>query len=86
MSVAFAPHRQRGKGDITPAGIQKVIYLLARLRMEAIASGCVSRWANHSCGVSTSLAVNSTETIVPVKSALNMNISEVGTAYVDNGP
>eukprot|EP00064_Thunnus_orientalis_P004062 superscaffoldBa00000358_g4073 len=23
MSVAFAPHRQRGKGDITPAGIQK---------------------------------------------------------------
>lgn len=25
MSVAFTPHRQRGKGDITPAGIQKVI-------------------------------------------------------------
>lgn len=25
MSVAFAAHRQRGKGDITPAGIQKVI-------------------------------------------------------------
>lgn len=25
MSVAFAPHRPRGKGDITPAGIQKVI-------------------------------------------------------------
>lgn len=27
MSVAFTPHRQRGKGDITPAGIQKVIHL-----------------------------------------------------------
>ncbi|KAM6948595.1 protein SSXT isoform 2-T2 [Aplochiton taeniatus] len=25
MSVAFAPHRQRGKGDITPAGIQKLL-------------------------------------------------------------
>ncbi len=27
MSVAFAPLRQRAKGDITPAGIQKVISL-----------------------------------------------------------
>lgn len=54
--------------------------------MEAIASGGVSRWANHSCGVATSLAVNSTETIVPVKSALNMNTSDVGTADVDTGP
>ncbi|XP_076149638.1 protein SSXT isoform X4 [Alosa pseudoharengus] len=25
MSVAFAPHRPRGKGDITPAGIQKLL-------------------------------------------------------------
>ncbi|KAI1901324.1 hypothetical protein AGOR_G00033130 [Albula goreensis] len=25
MSVAFAAHRQRGKGDITPAGIQKLL-------------------------------------------------------------
>ncbi|KAL7880677.1 hypothetical protein SRHO_G00029310 [Serrasalmus rhombeus] len=25
MSVAFAPHRQRAKGDITPAGIQKLL-------------------------------------------------------------
>ncbi|XP_056912148.1 protein SSXT isoform X8 [Takifugu flavidus] len=25
MSVAFTPHRQRGKGDITPAGIQKLL-------------------------------------------------------------
>ncbi|XP_021469136.1 protein SSXT isoform X12 [Oncorhynchus mykiss] len=25
MSVAFAPHRQRGKGDITPTGIQKLL-------------------------------------------------------------
>ncbi|KAL0966160.1 hypothetical protein UPYG_G00291670 [Umbra pygmaea] len=25
MSVAFAPQRQRGKGDITPAGIQKLL-------------------------------------------------------------
>ncbi|XP_051557310.1 protein SSXT-like isoform X4 [Myxocyprinus asiaticus] len=25
MSVAFAPHRQRTKGDITPAGIQKLL-------------------------------------------------------------
>lgn len=31
MSVAFAPHRQRGKGDITPAGIQKVIHLFERV-------------------------------------------------------
>lgn len=29
MSVAFTPHRQRGKGDITPAGIQKVIHLFS---------------------------------------------------------
>ncbi|KAJ8419097.1 hypothetical protein AAFF_G00005960 [Aldrovandia affinis] len=25
MSVAFAAHRQRGKGDITPAAIQKLL-------------------------------------------------------------
>lgn len=29
MSVAFPPHRQRGKSDITPAGIQKVIHLFS---------------------------------------------------------
>lgn len=38
MSVAFAPHRQRGKGDITPAGIQKVansFFITHRNGMEA---------------------------------------------------
>lgn len=44
MSVAFAPHRQRGKGDITPAGIQKVIHLFfPRRRMEAVLADAASR-------------------------------------------
>lgn len=44
MSVAFAQHRQRAKGDITPAGIQKVIsfnHLSSRMKQSGIAFAVV---------------------------------------------
>lgn len=80
MSVAFAPHRQRGKGDITPAGIQKVIHLfffLARRRMEAVVAGATSRWANQCSGAHPGRTVSRSGTILQSHSAVNMNISGV---------
>lgn len=39
MSVAFAPHRQRAKGDITPAGIQKVTLFINSSSRTTIGNG-----------------------------------------------
>lgn len=75
MSVAFTPHRQRGKGDITPAGIQKVIHLFSAtqnggssISVLAVANDCSSArpgWLNRS------------ETILQGQSAVNMNVPRV---------
>lgn len=84
MSVAFTPHRQRGKGDITPAGIQKVIHLSSAsqnggysIRLLAarliIVTVPIQGWLNRS------------ETILQGQSAVNMNSAGIMVTGLNGG-
>lgn len=58
---------------------------LARLRMEAVAPGAASLWANRCSSAHPSLAVNRSRTILQGQSAVNMNLSGARAPCVDDG-